>query len=141
MVLDGLFGEAERAALLDQLTAPGWDETQAGRPPLPLASYWDGDHTSACHCLLQAYHAVGARASVFAPPYIRPVSGLRVLLRCVLLARAGASGGQVGARDGGQRRSVKDVGAARLRAAHAGRGTQPSGAGGAEPPGEAVPGV
>lgn len=30
VVLDGLFGEAQRAALLDLLTAPGWDETQVG---------------------------------------------------------------------------------------------------------------
>ena len=37
VVLDGLFGEAERAALLDQLIAPGWNETQARQPFWPHA--------------------------------------------------------------------------------------------------------
>ena len=56
-------------------------------------------------------------------------------------ADTGAAGGQVGARDGGQRGRGADVGAAGHCAARAGRGAKSGGAGGAEPPGKAVPGV
>jgi hypothetical protein len=31
VVLDGLFGEPERAGLLEHLTMPGWDHTQVPR--------------------------------------------------------------------------------------------------------------
>ncbi len=54
VVLDGFFGEPERQALLDHLTAPGWDHSQvrprsskptlasvcSGPRPYPLEDPW-----------------------------------------------------------------------------------------------------
>jgi hypothetical protein len=53
VVLDGLVGEPERAALLDLLTAPGWDHAQARRGPaatvLSLTGSTLGTARQSCH--------------------------------------------------------------------------------------------
>ncbi len=52
VVLDGLVGEPERAALLDLLTAPGWDHAKARRP----AAAAHGSNPGSCPAKLPCPH-------------------------------------------------------------------------------------
>lgn len=51
VVLDDFFGEAERVALMEHLTAPGWDHTQVRIPRRNQSHCWQESWAAGIGCI------------------------------------------------------------------------------------------